>query len=397
MNTAHYSISILHDVAQFEGLRHEWEQLRKSYRHSHFYHNFSWKWHSWRCIARSTGQQLRIVAGRVGSRLVLVLPLTLQDGVARFLNSGTFEYRDILVDSEHFQHDWYLKTWQAIKNIENLDILLLQNVRLPTAIVDLFRPQGSQLWSSKAESPVVRIDRYESWESYASTRSKKLMADQRRQWRRLKSATEDLQCRQLNDSNEILQTLEWMIQSKEYWSSHTKKVKMVWENEHRTFLFRVVEDAIDSGNLMMMKLSQQGETISAGVGFVERGSFTFELFAYAEAWQNYSPSRLLQEKMISWAIDNGLVEFDFLPGGGSNYKHLWADDYVPSTSYVIAMSAKGTLRIHGQRALSWLQQPEGALLRCYSLLPSSLRSFIFKAVPRTLPAELMRKLEKWDR
>jgi CelD/BcsL family acetyltransferase involved in cellulose biosynthesis len=386
------AVEVLRDAQAFARLGSEWKRLCSESTSPHFFHDFAWKWHTWQCVASRKRDQLRILVARQKDRVVLILPLVIGDRVARFLNSASWEYRDMIVDDAANLDDALRACWRELRAVREVDLLLLQNVRTPSALSRLLDAVEPRFWCVHDESPVIRLADYRNWDHYAASRPTKLMADQRRQWRRLRAAVPDLECNAVRNKAEIERLVHWMLDRKTEWALHKKRsLQGFFRAEQAALLIRAAEEAFDSGGLLLYRLAGGGQTISAGMGFVANRQFTFELFSYDLQWENFSPSRLLQEQMIRWCFDNGIAEFDFLPfnGEGSPYKKLWTDATVESVSYAIPMTLRGLALIRWQksavaRALTSLRGSSAS-----ALLPRWARSRLRRAL-----FEHMRPLSK---
>lgn len=370
-------VSILRDEASFLGIRADWERLLASAAQPHFFHDFPWKWRSWLCVASHRNTALRIIVVRQNGRVVLIFPLVVSGRIGRFLNSETWEYRDLIVEEGPCIDQWFNAAWTALVELSEFDILLLQNVRSPSVLARLLALVKPRIWCSHSYSPVIRLRDFDGWDSYASSRSTKLVADQRRQWRRLSSALPDLRCVRVKENDAVRDLIGWMIDRKGEWAGY-KQLPMqgFLSNERKELLVQAAIDACDSNRALVFELVGNGRTISAGMGFLCNKQFTFELFAYDLEWENYSPSRLLQEMMIRWCLVNDIEEFDFLPRteGGRSYKDLWANGNVRSYSYAIPLSVRGRM------LLRWKRSSAARLLvktitrsSMYGILPNALR------------------------
>lgn len=370
-------VSILRDEAAFLRLRADWERLLAHSAGKHFFHDFPWKWRSWLCVAARSNEALRIVVVRQSDRIVLIFPLVVNRRVGRFLNSETWEYRDLIVEESPYPEHWFRAAWDALVRLKEIDILLLQNVRSPSALARLLALVKPNIWFSTTYSPVIRLRNYDGWEHYASSRSRKLVADQRRQWRRLTAAFPDLRCMQVKEKDAICDLIRWMLDRKVEWAAQKNVAKRGFlSSERKDLLIQATVDACDSNRVLAFALVAEGRTISAGIGFLFNKQFTFELFSYDLEWENFSPSRLLQETMIRWCLENEIEEFDFLPRseGGSSYKDLWADGHVISHSYAIPLSVRGRLLL-GWRRSTIVKSLVQSLTRssAYSHLPAAVR------------------------
>lgn len=370
-------VSILCDEESFLGIRADWERLLVHAAGRHFFHDFPWKWRSWLCVASRRNEALRIIVVRQNGRTVLIFPLVVNRRVGRFLNSETWEYRDLIAEESPCIEQWFRVAWTALVGLNEFDILLLQNVRSPSLLPRLLTLVKPRIWCSHSYSPVIRLCDYDGWDTYASSRSKKLIADQQRQWRRLNSALPDLRCVRVQENDAIRDLIGWMIDRKGEWAKHKNlAMRGFLSSERKELLVQAAVDANDSNRALVFELVGNGRTISAGLGFFLNKRFTFELFAYDLDWENYSPSRLLQEMMIRWCLDNNIDEFDFLPRteSGVSYKDLWANANVRSNSYAIPLSVRGRVLLHWKKsaiARSLVQSITHS--SAYGLLPIELR------------------------
>jgi CelD/BcsL family acetyltransferase involved in cellulose biosynthesis len=350
MGQADFSVSVLKDGTAFASLKPEWEVLFAQSSNQHFFHDFSWNFHSWNCVTAASGAELRIIVGRECGRAVLIFPLMVKNRIGRFLTAEAFAYRDILLADNH-NDDWFHATWNTLLGLKDFDILHLQNVRLPSNFERMLMIVKPRVWCVDTYSPVITLRNYKNWEIFALSRPKKLIADQRRQWRRINALVPNLQHIWVQDKLEVDRLIHWMIDQKASWAKHKGITRMIWSSGRENVLMRVAQDACEAGRVLVLKLADGENVIAAGMGFVHNTQFTFELFSYDLKWENLSPSRLLLEHLIRWCMDKRVEVFDFLPQAqqGSLYKYDWADDKIMSTSYLIPITARGSALIHLRR------------------------------------------------
>ena len=122
------------------------------------------------------------------------------------------------------------------------------------------------------------------------------------------------------------------------------------------------------------------------MGFVHDKRFTFEIFSYDFEWENLSPSRLLQEHIIRWCIDNGIEEFDFLPAlvEGTTYKHIWTNSKVQSTSYCIPTTLRGYVLLLWRRLDISPVVSSKVAISLYQMLPMTIRRMVRTVVNNDL-------------
>jgi len=346
MSQADFSVSVLKDGRAFASLKAEWELLFAQSSNQHYFHDFSWNIHSWNCFAAALDEQLRIIVGRQRGCAVLIFPLMVKNRIARFITAEVFVYRDMLL-AENFNNDWFQAIWNTLLGLNEFDIMHLQNVRSPSNLERMLTIVKPSVWCIDSYSPVIKLQNFKNWELFALSRPKKLMADQRRQWRRINALVPDLQHIWLQDKLEVNRLIHWMIEQKALWAKHKGITHMAWSKGRENVLMRAAHDACDAGRLLAFKLAHGENIIAAGMGFMHNAQFTFELFSYDFKWENLSPSRLLLEDLIRWCLDNKLEVFDFLPQTpqSSFYKDSWADDKIKSTSYLVSVTARGSALI----------------------------------------------------
>lgn len=336
--------SVIEDSAAFLELEPDWRELYRRVGTSHYCQDFSWCWRVWECVASRWGRRLRLIVGRQAGRVVLIWPLMLEGRVLRCLSSDTLEYRDVLVEESEYT-DLYLKyAWNVAVHIKGVDFFLFQNSRSPSNLERLIAYAGRLNWSRRFDSdPVIRLAGFEGWDAYAATLRKSLVGDQKRQWRRAGLALPALEFVVVRGAGDIDGLLDWMFFHK-FGLLDRKGIggRSFRSAEVRDFFGGIARDALERDALYLSKLCAGPDILSAGMGYKFGKRFLFHMFSYDRTWENLSPSRLLLEKTIRWCFDNGIEEFDFMPGGG-DYKLLWTNDRVGLCSYSAPKNLRGAL------------------------------------------------------
>lgn len=226
---------------------------------------------------------------------------------------------------------------------------------------------------------MIRLERYAGWDDYAKTLPKRMIADQKRQWRRI-AARGDVRCVILDSADEIRVVLEWMLYHKLAWlRSNGISDDTFGAPEYTAFIHDVIQQAFDAGILYFSKLCVGDAIVAAGLGYKFGTEFTFHMFTYDNAWENFSPGRLLLEHFIKWCFDNGIAAFDFMPGEES-YKGIWADEEFVVTDYLIPATLRGTALIRWHASgLSTLAEQDW-LKSTYRYLPKSVRQRLVAAL-----------------
>jgi CelD/BcsL family acetyltransferase involved in cellulose biosynthesis len=329
------------DSNGFRSLQSDWCALCERGNLQHVFSSFEWWLSAWTLHAEGRGQQLTLVTGRLDGQLVLVWPMVRDGRVLRMLSSGTLEYRDIIVEPVPRASDWVDQAWNYVRSTVDADIFILQNLRLPNRLAERLRQDSSARPIGGGFCPVIRLDQFEGWDSYAASLPTSLMADQRRQWRRLARDLPDVTFRVVESHAEIQQVMDWISRHKIAWAEARQKnpawyaTDSIWENLKRT-----ARTAMDKERLLMVTLADDQRLVSAGWGFMCGDEFLFHAFAYDADYATYSPSRLLLERIVRVCFDRGIRSFDFMPGEEA-YKRTWATDYVRTESYTGPLNWRG--------------------------------------------------------
>jgi len=369
------SFSQANDDAGFFALNAAWHELWSRV-DGHQFQSFGWNWLAWTQVARQGGYQLHIVTGQLNDRLVLVWPLMTRKGTLRMLSSGTMEYRDVLMDSCAWASVWIDQAAAWVRKNLEADTFIFQNLREPSHIAEWARHQKGAVSVGGGWCPTIRLEDFRDWQAYADTLPHSMWKDQRRQWRRLRAARPNLHFQIVTAADEVVAIVEWLVKHKLAWGVSRGNVS-VWQARPGVLalLHAVARQALDDGRLIMVKLHDDDEILSAGWGYRFGDEFMFHNFAYDARHQTWSPSRLLLERLLQHCFAVGVRTFDFMPGEEA-YKRLWATHFVRTDSFVGGLSSRGRIKL---RLLAFLQRLSGldkALVPIWTRMPPRLRERI---------------------
>jgi CelD/BcsL family acetyltransferase involved in cellulose biosynthesis len=342
------------DSEGFRSLRAEWASLCSRSNRSHLFSSFDWWLNAWLFYAEPLGQKLRLVTGRHDGRLLLVWPLVTDRRTLRMLSTGMFEYRDVIVEPSGFAGQWVRQAWSYVQSSVDADVFIFQNLRMPSALATELRQQPAASPIGGGWCPLIRLDRFADWDAYAATLPRSLIADQRRQWKRMSRDMPGISFQVIDCEDELERVMEWIRRHKIAWAEARQLVPgwcitvRKWEN-----LRRAASMALAEGRLIAVALRDGDRIVSAGWGFICGDEYLFHAFSYDAACSTYSPSRLLLERLVRTCFDRGIRSFDFMPGERP-FKRTWATDYVPTESYVGPLNWRGAclLRLAKMKPLS---------------------------------------------
>ena len=355
----------------FSALRSPWDELWLRSRAPSLFRGFAWQWAAWQFVAKPRGCLLRLLIGRAAGRVVLILPLVLEGRFLRFLSSEKFEYRDVLVEENAATEAWVQLAVSHALRLRGPHYLDLRCMSKGCALDRaLIARHGFRLAD---ESPLIRLGRFADWNEYARHLPPHMLADQRRQWRRLRQLDGAFRFR-LADRTELPALVDWLFERKLEWANRRHLRAGVLATEaYRTFMKTVLDDAFASDRAIVGCIDGGGGIASAGFGFIQDKRFIFYMFAYEPRFAAVSPSRLLTEELIRWSMARGLTSFDFLPGEEA-YKRVWADDATPVFDVFRPLTLRGCASLFWTRDIvAWLVRRRW-LLGLYAAMPIGFRA-----------------------
>ena len=357
----------------FQALAADWRDLETRARPHAPSRRFVWQHAAWTCVSAPRGCRLRLLVGRHQGRVVLILPLVEEGAYLRFLSSEKFEYRDILVEDSMSADSWADAALATIRTLPGPSCLDLRNIPERSTIASaLARTQvGGQRVTE--ESPVIHLNRYATWDDYTRHLPARMVADQKRQWRRLGQLPGGFVFRTVGP-DDVGPVVDWIFDHKLRWAAaRNLSVGVLPQEGYQCFIKAILSDALVRDRAVLCCIAGEDRIASAGFGFIQDQRFNFYMFAYDADFGALSPSRLLLEGLIKWCMNRRLTMFDFLPGHEA-YKRVWADDAVPVFDVLIPLTLRGRLRLFWSRhAVGWLTGLQW-LRRRYESLPAPLRS-----------------------
>jgi CelD/BcsL family acetyltransferase involved in cellulose biosynthesis len=169
-------------------------------------------------------------------------------------------------------------------------------------------------------SPFVDWRRFGEWsgfEAHVGQQRAKLLADGRRQTRRLEKELGPVRLSVENDPGVFDQCLAW--KSAQY--RRTGARDLFADERHVALLRRLVADGIATTESLWA-----GETlVAAHIGMLHEGRYSWWFPAYDPEHDRFSPGRLLLVALMQSSFERGDAEFDLLLGD-EEYKWHFATD-----------------------------------------------------------------------
>lgn len=360
------------DASGFRALEPDWRRLSKqSAASGQIFQSFDWQWHTWTCVAREVGHQLRILVGRVQQRIVLIWPLVADGNSLKFLSNGHPEYRDVIVEQGARIDAWLDAAWRTLLAVPGNSCIVLNHVRSDSALSNFL----ARLVPYRADRHawIIQLGRWRNWDAFAPHLPRDLRADQRRQWRRIRKLLGDVQFRIATDWEQIKQLIDWFFCHKTRWLEQ-RSIYNEWfaTPEHRSFTLATALDMHSRGELLVGFIGSDSDILSVGFGFVVDRAFLFHGYAYNADYNRLSPSRLLLEELVRRCFELGLDTFDFEPGA-MPYEAVWSDTTLGISDYIMPISLLGRFKIGWHRNVVDGLLQRDSLRRHYNRLPLGVR------------------------
>lgn len=183
----------------------------------------------------------------------------------------------------------------------------------------------------------------DSFEEYSLRLSKSMLKDNKRMARRL-SELGKLKFAVLETPEDFNKVLEVMISQKEsrYLSSGARNIFA--EKSVRAFYSNIFNLLSKGFGVHLSALTLDDEILATHLGIRHRDQFYYLMptFNHDDKWRKFSLGRIHLEKLVDWAINNGINKFDFTIGGES-YKSIWCEEQMAIYTHLKLRSCRGTI------------------------------------------------------
>lgn len=374
---------VLRSPGALQAVAPEWDALAASCPRHSAAQTFLWAWAGW--ITRAPNDGLCCVTLRQGARLVCVWPFLAAASPAlrtlKPLGSGIDEeYGGPLLATDLEPGRLVAVAWAALRR--EADVVLIYNVEAGSPVdVELQRSSPGCCRQPSATS-FISFEGYATWKDFTSSRPRKLISDLRRQNKRL-AGLGQLAFGPIDDPDAIASGVKWMVAQKREWlRANRLESPWLYEAQAEAFLIRAATDAVRPqdprlGATRLFLLTLDGRNIAAGYILVNPCSFEFYITVYDPALENYSPGKVLIERLVRWSFERGLP-FDFRMAPAA-YKERWANRSAWVASFTIAATARGLPRVaaaHVEASVQVARRAAGSLIR--RTIGRSPREFLSK-------------------
>jgi len=372
-------IEVLTDLAAFDRLRGEWDELLEGSDQQVFF--LRWKWNQlwWRHYA-PPGSRLHLIACRdEQGRLVGLAPLYMR--CRRMLGIGYF--RELIL----------LGMGIDLKTSEYLDIIALRGAERAVADAIAGSVQNSRdwdrlwLWQVPGDSVMLRhlerslgqaarvaacdrapfIETSTDWATFKAGLGRSMRRNVEYYPRRLFKRHPRTEFTRVSKPGDLEPAMDALVRLHQVrWQSQGEPG--AFNRGFETFLREVMCDAFQNGRLALWTLKIDGKIEAALVGFLDNGILHYFQKGFNPAYRDED----LGTAMLALCVrdcfaDPAIHIFDFM-GGGAPYKDLWARVSRPTVVFEVRRPTQSTALFSLQtRALEILSSTY------HRLVPESIR------------------------
>ncbi|MEM8743883.1 MAG: GNAT family N-acetyltransferase [Pseudomonadota bacterium] len=344
------ALDVIADMAGFEALEAEWNDLFERTARSHqLFQSFNWNWHWCRSYldqdASRSALRLSIVVGRRDGRAVMIWPLIADrhmgvDYVC-WMGMPVSQYSDVLVEDAPERMTWLRTAWQFICSELGADMICVPKVREDAVLSTLLHSLDLQP-SQETEAPYADLAKAGTYEGYTSRFSARTRKNRRRQRRRL-SEKGDVCVEVFTGGIAARDAAQQAIDMKRQWLRKQGLVSKAFSDDCiDSFFSAAVGSPGRPVGCEVAVLKAGGRTAAIAIGVVCKGRHATHICAYnlESAFAQSGAGCLLTEETIRHCFDDGLEIFDMM-GPGDAYKYEWTDSVVKVRDYAVPLTARG--------------------------------------------------------
>lgn len=310
------------------------------------YQSIDWL-QAWVTHLRSPGARPFIVLGRVGDRVVFVLPLMTQTvlgvSVCRWLGGGQQN-----INAGHFDRDWLRETYRGdvvelltVIGRENPQIALFHLERQPQELFGLPNPLaavGTTICHSDPLYCSMMGEDFEEWEKTRRSRGSRNRL--RRRLKHLEEARGKVRILKARTEGEANAIIAAFMRQREH-SAHTGRIPNPFASwRAKSFITSAALSGLGKNDgLHLFSLQAGGEIVAVSMALKSGLRHSGFAISMDESYSEFSPGKLLEREVLKQQHEAGVREIDF--GIGDNvYKSEWTDKTELTDSFV-PLCAKG--------------------------------------------------------
>lgn len=329
---------------EIDRLRNGWLQLHaKGLGQSLHFRSFPWVRHWLRRFGHDRSLSLKVLAGFVDDRLVLVWPLMRRSKFGLrclyWLGEPHTQYGDVLVGDKPEPRTIVANGLEYMRRTDLGDLMFLRRVRAESVLGDVLGEVGHS--AEKAyEVPIVNLKEYEGREDYFADLGKAVRKQQRRKRKALSEAGA-IRLRVHERGPEAAKAVESAFEFKTAWLKSKGMVsRAIGDERSRHFWTDLALCNCHQSGLYVSELLCGEEPVAIEVALRSSDRHIAHIGSYNLDYERFSPGALHLEEIIGRCIEDGLAVYDFLPPA-DEYKLRWANTREDVYDFIVPCSRRG--------------------------------------------------------
>jgi len=303
-----------------------WKALEKECDH-YVFQSYDWLANWYKTIGISNYNILpKIIVVSKNSIPIALLPLGIRKSlgarVLEFLGGDQSDYNAPLILPKYSTLRKSKNIWEIIK--DQLPVHDIQSFSNLPSKINQSDNTIIHLWKCRYVYDSHYCSLPKTWKSYCDNISSKILNDSKRQFRRLEKKG-NLEFLIASNNDEYNFFISSMFKQKRKRYQKTGAIDILSVEATRLFYKEFYKFLNFKKLIHLSVLRLNNEIIATHWGITYKKRFYFLLPTYADGeWSKYSAGRLLQQKLIEWAINNNFEIFDFTIGNEA-YKKSWCN------------------------------------------------------------------------
>lgn len=326
--------------------------------------------------------RLFVVTGRRAGRLVFVWPLMEERGAGStrlvWLGTPVTQYGDVVMDPAAGEpSDVLADAWAFVRASTRADYVHLAKVRADAVIAPFLASCGA-VATVRERAPYLDFSTADGYAQYAAGKySKKARKNRARNERKLAELGE-LKIERLEAGPQAQEAVRQAFAHKRAWLRKTGRVSRAIDDPATEAFFVALADctAARRAGTAISTLHIGRELAACEIAFVCKGHQAVHVLVYAEAFERFSPGKVLVENSIEACFAHDVTRYDLM-APADDYKVAIADGSVEVVDWAIPASLKGQAWV---RAYLGFVRP--GLKRLQAAMPVSTRRGVAAIVAR---------------
>lgn len=325
-------------------LQIKWQELESNVSSCYVFQRCIWLRHWQNSVGTANGVEPCIILIEDGSGSLAILPFGRQrvNGITLlvFLGGDQTDYHMPLYTDKGKAILSQRNVWNMVfKKLPRFDVFHVNKIPDHVIAAGIFPfEKGDVSVVSHAFAASMPL----TWEAYLQNVPKRIKADTNRQIRRLEEKG-SLQFRIIDMQDKDAQAvLEAFISQKRHRYQSTGSWDLLASSAVRTFYTTMPAVLGSEVYLQLSALFLGNEIIATHWGAFDEKRFYFLMPTFFSEYSQFSPGRLLLEKLLEWSIERKIAIFDFTVGG-EEYKKIWCNREMVLYEIYLPVTVKGLL------------------------------------------------------